>query len=332
MATIRIPPFDVGKQLIEDEPPGPDGRTAIPNAPLVFPEQTEVDQFLAEELDTVVLNQLHPYLILVAKKSGTHINSLNEHISRGRDIIVTEDPALHLIWYYKTLYLKPLPQCLLNYDFWKEYLSKGRQEREYSVETLTVACRGALGLLRSYTLLIRHESDFLLAKKKHLIPKDIKFQQFQLFINAFKTVPDDAVARRYHYGQMRLSRLNFAVWLFPPHAWYYHRLDWQLGQYFTRWAPPLLFIWASTNLILSSMQVVHNSRGTDTWAAFHTASWIFATVILVVMAVMIVSLLVVIPIVYGSQLWFATGTFMVEFRKIKDAEREAVYASGTHDH
>jgi hypothetical protein len=323
MAKVRIPPFDSGKELIADPPRSLDGRTPIPNAPLLPATHTEVDQFLAEELEPSVLHELYPYLILVAKKSGSHIDPLHEHISRGREITVSENPGLHLVWYYKTLYLKPLPHCLLNYNFWKEYLSRDGQEAPYGVDTLPDACRAALGFLRSYARLIRHESDFLLARKKNLIPKSLEFQKFQLFINAFKTVSDDAVARRYHYGQIRLSRLNLAAWLFPPHLWYYHRLDWQIGQYFSRWAPPLLFIWASTNLILSSMQVVHNSRGMDTWPVFNTASWISATVILFFMAAMIVSILIVIPIVYGKQLWFAIRTFMEELGRIKDAEREA---------
>uniref|UniRef100_A0A8H7K2M1 Uncharacterized protein n=1 Tax=Bionectria ochroleuca TaxID=29856 RepID=A0A8H7K2M1_BIOOC len=319
-AVIRIPPFGVGQQIVQDT--SENGQYTIPNAPLASLEYAEVHKFLGEDLVPARLNELYPYLVLVAKKSGTHISPLSEHVCKGRELIVTEDPAMHLVWYYKAIYLKPIPHCLLNFKFWELYLSPAQKDKEYRVDELSDACRSALGFLRGYIHLIRHESDFLVAQQKHLVPKGAEFRDFQLFINAFATVSDEATAPRYHYGQIRLSRLNCVVWLFPPRSWHYYQLDWQIGDYFTRWAPPLLFIWASTNLILSSMQVVHNSRGMDTWAAFNTASWIFALVVLILLAFMLVLILGVLACVYGSQLLFAIGTIK-EIRRIGEVERDA---------
>ncbi|KAJ5381671.1 uncharacterized protein N7496_004099 [Penicillium cataractarum] len=65
------------------------------------------------------LTKVAPYLIpvLVTKASGTLIDPPTEHICKGREIMVTENPAIHLVWYYNSLYLKHIPHFLLNYKF-----------------------------------------------------------------------------------------------------------------------------------------------------------------------------------------------------------------------
>ncbi|KAE8419576.1 hypothetical protein BDV36DRAFT_251250 [Aspergillus pseudocaelatus] len=303
---IHIPPFGHRDELIPDVP---DGRQEIvPNVPIISPNQEEVDKFLARELRTNMLERLSPYLTFIARRSGAHIDALDEHIGKGREIVVTENPDLHLVWYYNTLYLKPIPHCLLNYAFWRKYFSRNHQAQPYDVSALGSNCLYALGFLRSYYHLICHESDFKLAVKQHLIPKGISYWDFQIFIHHFSTIPDAAVAHRYHYGQLRLTRLNFVAWLVPPHPLYYHQLDWQMGQHFHRWAPLLLFLWASTNLCLSSIQVIHNTKGAHTWAAFDTISWIFATATLAFLVTFSVFLSIVVLTVYGTQLSFAVNT------------------------
>ncbi|KAE8329731.1 hypothetical protein BDV39DRAFT_171230 [Aspergillus sergii] len=315
--STAIPPFRKSHELVPDESDG----TSIPGAPLLQkPQFYEVDEFLAAELDATLLNKLGSYLDFVATRSGTHIDSLSSHITKGRKIKITEDPGLHLIWYYDILFLKPIPPCLLNHGFWSKYLSPRQPPPN---DELSDSCRSALGFLRTYRYLIKHESDFTTAVEKHLIPKDVKFKSFQLFIDNFQPLADSEVAPRYHYGQMRLSRLNVAVWLFVPGQWYYHRLDWQMGQYFARWAPPLLFIWASTNLVLSSFSLVRSSRGKDTWPSLMTTSWIFALVVLFAIGLTVATLLIVIVWVYGKQLAFAIQTAWKHHRDVKNREAAA---------
>ncbi|PIG90370.1 hypothetical protein AARAC_011769 [Aspergillus arachidicola] len=308
-ASVKIPPFNKLNQLITNKNKG-----EIPNAPLVSSQWSEVQRFLINELDAAALNDLYPYLIFVATKLWSHIDPLDVHITRGRNIILTENPDLHLIWYYGCLYLKPIPHCLLNFDFWNQYLSGDHRQQQYDVNNLSTSCRSALGFVRSYTRLIRHESDFLLAKDKHLIPKKTKYRDFQIFMNEFSLVPDTAVSPRYHYGQIRLSRLNMAVWLFPPRKWYYYRLDWQIGHYFTRWAPPLLFLWASASLVLSTIQLIHATGRTDSWPAFNTGSRIFAVVALGFIAVLAILTTIGLPMIYGKQLLFAINTMREAWR------------------
>ena len=140
----QIPPIDFvsGGQaaLSEDE---------------ALPSLATVHDFLQRKLDTLVLNELYPHLSLVAKRVGDHIEPLHRQGKHRRNIVIAEDPALHLVRYFDTLYLKPIPQCLYNYAFWKKYLLHSTSKCPRTPQT-SGACtnlrisRAALGYLRSY--------------------------------------------------------------------------------------------------------------------------------------------------------------------------------------
>ncbi|EIT80749.1 hypothetical protein AO1008_07183 [Aspergillus oryzae 100-8] len=203
-----------------------------------------LDVFLAQELNTPVLDELYPRLWLVARKSGTSIDALHEQKLKGREVVPVENPQLHLVWHRDKFYIKPLPECLLNHDFWTGHLSShGTNKRSV-----------ALGFVRSYAHLIKHRSDFALVHVHHLIPETVTWNAWCQFIQHFRHCEDTQVAKRYHYGQLCLSRLNWAVRLFqPPCAktiWFYD------VPYWSRISAPLIFGFASISLVLSSMQVI----------------------------------------------------------------------------
>ncbi|KAB8276900.1 hypothetical protein BDV30DRAFT_223895 [Aspergillus minisclerotigenes] len=161
-----------------------------------------LDVFLAQELNTPVLDELYPRLWL-----------------------------LHLVWHRDKFYIKPLPECLLNHDFWTGHLSSHGTNKH-----------------------------FALAHVNHLIPETVTWNAWCQFIQHFRHCEDTQVAKRYHYGQLRLSRLNWAVRLFqPPSAktiWFYDVPYWSIQTYLQRIAAPLIFGFASISLVLSSMQVI----------------------------------------------------------------------------
>ncbi|KAE8330035.1 hypothetical protein BDV39DRAFT_40773 [Aspergillus sergii] len=169
---------------------------------------------------------------------------------KGREIVPVKNPQLHLVWHRNRFYIKPLPGCLLNHDFWIGHLSS-HDTNKRSV---------ALGFVRSYAHLIKHRSDFALAHVHHLIPETVTWNAWYQFIQHFQHYEDTQVAKRYHYGQLRLSRLNWAVRLFqPPSAktiWFYDVPYWSIQKYLQRIAAPLIFGFASISLVLSSMQVI----------------------------------------------------------------------------
>ncbi|KAF8543366.1 hypothetical protein BDD12DRAFT_788718 [Trichophaea hybrida] len=218
----------------------------------------------------------------MATQYSNLIDELHRQILKGRTITITKDPALHLVWYYNTVYIKPVPQCLLNYAFWKTFLctpAAGELQKS-STTTNTYHLKAALGYLCTYSILIKHSSDFQLVIDNHLLPKCIDWISFSKFIASFRELPDEAVSLRYRYGQLRLTRLNFAVRIFRPsksqHWWSYHERHWQIGQYLNRFITPLLFIFGSMSIILAAMQVVFNilamNQNDTKWEVFASGS------------------------------------------------------------
>jgi hypothetical protein len=292
--TVQLPPFVMTEELVHWNAPDHFQSQTIPNQLLNTLSQDSVDQFLKEELETAILDELHGYLWLVATKSGRHIDALHKQVIKQRTVTVAEDPNLHLTWYYNTVYLKPIPHCLLSHTFWRIYVLPNLQGRDikdiFDTTQLPDHCRTALGFLRSYGFLIEHESDFAIAQAAGLVPNFVSYIEFQCFIHRFRSLPDNAVSIRYHYGQLRLSRLNWAVRLIRPVATgkafplAYQQRYWQTGQHLQRLGAPTLFMFAALSLILSSMQVILAALGSSAWATVVRASLGFsiATIILII--------------------------------------------------
>ena len=220
--------------------------------------------FLMAELSTPLLDSLYSKLWLVARKEGSHIDPLHRQHLKGKQVIVSEDPKMHLIWTSDQIFIKPVPHCLLSYYFWRSFLSPGAcTEKPHglskSQEHANFNRMLALGFLRSYSYLIRHPSDFAIARERHLIPADIDWPSWQCFIAHFHHVPNPQVAQRYHYGQMRHSRLNHLVRLtLPPERstfWFYEPLHWSTAPYMKGITTSVGFVLLTISLVLSSMQV-----------------------------------------------------------------------------
>ncbi|OJJ84729.1 uncharacterized protein ASPGLDRAFT_66249 [Aspergillus glaucus CBS 516.65] len=235
----------------------------VPGQPSVSLDQNDVEEFLAQELNTPILDELYPRLWLVARKSGANIDPLHQQKVKGRDIVPVENPQLHLVWDHNKFYIKPLPECFLSHGFWTVHLSSSHDRKSPQAHVGTNRRLVALGFVRSYAHLVRHHSDFALAHDCHLIPENINWNSWCQFIQYFRDCEDTQVAKRYHYGQLRLSRLNWAIRLFQPASastvWFYEVPYWSIQTYLQRIAAPLIFGFASISLVLSSMQVLLSS-------------------------------------------------------------------------
>lgn len=230
-------------------------------------DANEVQAFLSKELSTPLLDDLHDNLWFVARRSYNNIDALHRHLIKGRKITISEDCKLHMIWDRNRFFVKPVPLCLMNHDFWMQFLT-GSAKAQGSpsiihIEESTPEDRLrslAVGFLRSYAFLIQHRSDFAIAQSHNLLPTDYDWLQWSKFICHFRYLDDAMVARRYHYGQLRLSRLNWATRIFRPSnsstSWFYELPYWSTMPYIEAAAAPLLFIFASFSLVLSSMQVM----------------------------------------------------------------------------
>lgn len=274
----------------------------IPGEPGIGLLETTVCDFLRSELSTPLIDELYTHLWLVARKLGKSVDPLNRQRVRSREIIATEDIHLHLVWYHNKLYVKPMPLCLLNYEFWATYLplpaNKDFSDHEVPVSRpedsgLTFDRKVALGFMRSYALLVCHRLDFVLARDSSLLPAELDWDQWSEFIIHFRHLTDEEVAKRYHYGQLRLARLNWAVRLFRPSCattiWFYERPHWSTGWYMNQAITPLLFSFASLSLVLSSMQVLLAVPGeglhlahldTSLLVPMYRAFWMFSIMML----------------------------------------------------
>lgn len=212
-------------------------------------EKDPLLNYLDDQHNTRQLDGLLPFMryILVQTPSYSHIMALHHQKSRNRKIIVDQHPGLHLLWYYETIFVKPIPAYFYSNAFWK-YIENADKE-------IYMAC---LGFARSYYFLIQFEIDFLEACNLNLIPKKEgdefpTYQEWCEFIEPFAHVGDENVNRRYHYGELRMTRIN-RVAIFKGSLAYFHLYP-QWGSYLAHILAPLITAFAVCSVVLNSMQV-----------------------------------------------------------------------------
>jgi len=295
---------------------GVDGKNYLPSQPSLSLNDSEVLPFVEEDLHTPLLDQMSPWLWLLATPKSTHVTPLHANMVKGRNIVITEDPELHLVWYSDKVFIKPVPSYLLSYAFWSAFLlhDKRHPEQGHGTTRLRIL-QAALGYMRTYLHLIKHESDLRVAKREHLIPEDLDFERWTAFIANFKYIEDWQVAGRYHYGDLRLTRLNF--WVRPIlRRWKFRKEQWQYSDYFARYVAPLFFIFTTWTVVLDSMQVGLSSR--PQWTEFASVSAWFSVVTLASVAAVAVFLLGVFGVLAGREIIYALRK-QIRKRFVKDA-------------
>ena len=298
-------------------------RHYLPGQPRIDLQDPSIAQYLETEFLTRDLDRLAPHLWLVATQSSSHISSLTHQIVRGRNIILTEKPELHLVWIYDRVFIKPIPKYLLSNAFWKFYLL---EKASPIPEPLRHDIRkAAVGFLQSYIYLIQHKSDFRLAKNEthRLLPKKVSYHDFIKFITAFREVQDEDVSPRYRFGELRLTRLN--LWSkILLRRFTYQKVHWQYGAYLAQFYGPLLFIFAVLKISLSAMQVgiaALPSVRPSSWAAFVKVSQGFPVFTLILVMLLISLLLLMFLSLSFREVAFATKDL---YRERKSTRRNGV--------
>jgi len=125
---------------------------------------------------------------------------------------------MHLVWTTGRIFLKPIPRFLLEPRFWSRYFSCEQVCRYPTIAhvgdapnkcPLGPAGKRALGFLFSYAALISHESDFFIAKERHLIPEEAEWSGWRIFVEQLDTEHIyPKIDARFVYGELRLGRLN----------------------------------------------------------------------------------------------------------------------------
>ncbi|KAK0638100.1 hypothetical protein DIS24_g10160 [Lasiodiplodia hormozganensis] len=181
----------------------------------------KIDDFLEADLSVPKLNDIHSWLLIVGRPVPPR--PLNHQILIGRNIVVTEQAELHLVWAKHRIFIKPLPRYLLDLSFWNDYLvcpakSPGSGSSSPNIwkcennpechrrEKLAALARG---FLFSYTALVQHESDFRIAIDQGLLPSTVTWESWKMVAaDVLENHTYAAVNPRYWYGELRLTRLN----------------------------------------------------------------------------------------------------------------------------
>jgi hypothetical protein len=186
----------------------------------IEPVGNDIGAFLNAELNVNRLNEVHSFLWLVGLP-GTP-RALHYQVMKKREIIVTEQLDLHLVWSASTsafIFIKPLPRFLFNSAFWRTQICP----RPHLYET-------ALGFLLSYVALVEREVDYNLAILNGLIPREVTWIGWLTLVNEVLCATAQAkqclkeatitssvellegpacVNKRFLYGELRLGRLNW---------------------------------------------------------------------------------------------------------------------------
>jgi hypothetical protein len=251
-------------------------------------DKDHVLEYLDHCHNTSALEELLPLMrfLFVQTPSFAHIKPLHHQKSHAREIKVTENPGLHLVWYYEMIFIKPIPAYFYSQAFW-DYVANADPK-------LRAAC---LGFMRSYYLLIQYEMDFHEALKMKLIPRkgdghDPSYEEWCEFIKPFASVGDNKICRRYHYGELRLTRINRAAFLLKGKLAYFHIYP-QWGSFLEHTLAPIVTIFAVCTVVLNSMQVglaaivIEPGTMTGTWPKFVSASLWFPVAVMIAIAVVL---------------------------------------------
>ena len=250
--------------------------------------------YIRWELNVSRLNAIHQHLWLTGRPMSAR--PLHRQLLLDRQIILTEQADLHMVWHESRIFLKPLPEFLLDHNFWKQHLCKDEQIFE-----------SASGMLLSYLWLVCHRSDLIVAKDHNLLPQDMDWERWTAFMKSclrgldYQTLK--GINKRFQYGELRLSRLNWIYrmsWkntrlttIIRGYMYGYNRYSFFLARNFA-W---LLGAFAYITIVLTAMQVGLATDRLHDSPAFQAASYgftVFSILIPLIGIPLICALLVII--------------------------------------
>ena len=250
----------------------------------------EPDKYLSSQLKTQKLDLIHRHLWLAGLPQPAR--PLHRQLLLDRVIHLTESPDEHLVWHESRVFIKPIPEFLLSFEYW---------ENELCLDEELHKC--ACGLLLSYVWLVGHKSDLRIAKDTGIFPQQVQWLNWTSFTEDFLSRIDvctlNQVNKRYQYGELRLSRLNLLyrytspvfslrnlVYGFMPSSTWYKA-------FFERnfsWALALLLY---LTVILSAIQVGLATERLQRNISFQRASYRVALTSIIAVLTMAVAILLV---------------------------------------
>jgi hypothetical protein len=222
--------------------------------------------------------------------SRDNISALHHQKVLCREVILSERSDLHLVWFDRIIYIKPLPISFLNYNFINAVVLPD-----------AILYGNVFGFLYSYMMLIQHASDLCLAHELGLISKKVEWIPWSQFRTAFldhissSPVPRMLMNKRFEYGELRLARLNYIYRLSFRGLKYFttHR---EYTTYFREYTAAGITLFAFVTVALTAMQVVVGMNGVS--QALIETSYRFSIVILFVIATFSAVVLLIFAILF----------------------------------
>jgi hypothetical protein len=177
--------------------------------------------------------------------------ALHRYKMLGMETLPTMQMDLHLLRFSNKLIVKPLGEYMLSHSFWLDYICD-------NAELYKTAC----GFLLSYVWLLTTPLDLKLAHELFLIPSFVTWRWWKTFVAEFARKIDttalDQVNPRFHFGDLRLGRINSLYRIRHAHTHFvrgylygYNRYD----VFFQRRFGWSLIVFVFFNLVLAAMQV-----------------------------------------------------------------------------
>ncbi|KAF2648249.1 hypothetical protein K491DRAFT_255256 [Lophiostoma macrostomum CBS 122681] len=165
----------------------------------LFLVEHDIGRFLEQDLDLSRLNVIHGHLWMAGRPMRAR--PLHRHKMMGFELLPTQQMDLHLLKFSNKVILKPLPEYMLDFEFWQQYIGVKKELHE-----------SACGFLVSYIWLITSPIDLRLAHESFLLPSFITWQWWKAFVKDFCNHIDivtlDDVNQRFIFGELRLGRIN----------------------------------------------------------------------------------------------------------------------------
>jgi len=289
--------------------------------PLRLEHRDEVHRFLCAFFDLSRFNAIRKILWLIAVHGAPR--SLYYQKFLGRKIVIAEELDLHLVWAKSRIFIKPLPDFLLNHDFWEAYISCEPQ-----------LYRAACGLLYSYCGLIRFGHDLQVAQECHLVNPNLDYRAWTEFARTIlpNLDPKDphTMDRRFQYGELRLHRLD-TLYRYSPYQFsissilrgFPHALTESYVPYMDQYNNAVSAFGVIV-IILSAFNLSLSAHSQNPDPDLRQAAYGFALFAMVLCAALIGVFLVVpmissLATIYGS---IATRKRLARRRKAEEAEEE----------
>ncbi|KAF2465704.1 uncharacterized protein BDR25DRAFT_82406 [Lindgomyces ingoldianus] len=296
--------------------------TALDSLPTIAGRDTEcflveddICKFLQRELDLKRLNKIHDLLWMAGRPMRAR--PLHRYKMMGFDVLYTQQMDLHLLKFSNRLLLKPLPEWMLSYEFWDENICGNQLERQTLHES-------ACGFLLSYVWLLCSPLDLKLAHDHFLLPSFITWHWWKEFVKDFCQHVDmnslDQVNKRYHFGDLRLGRINS---IYRTRFCFTHFVRGYLYGYnryvvfFQRNFSWILIVFVFFSLVLSAMQVGAGVPPLQDNLAFRRASYGFVVFSMVSVA----SVLALVGVMF-SVIFFFNMAAAIQHDKRDRRERE----------